>query len=373
MQRNCKKSLRVLAISVRADYGGGPEHLYQLAKGLIQRGVGLYVAVPKEKPYWARFAELLGEEALLDIPHRQFTLGAWCRLWRFSREKNIRLIHSHGRGAGIYGRMLSALTNTPCVHTQHGLHLRQYKTIIGKGFYVVVEKFLSRLTQKTIFVSHFERQETLGWDICRPGKSVVIPNGVRVENGYTRREARQALGLNGQEFIIISISRFDIAKNMDLALEIARRYSEGQFVWLGEGPDYQNLKKKVNEEGVANVSFIGFTDAVPLYLAASDVYLSTSRWEGLPLAVLEAMAVGLPVVVSDVMGNRDLVVPGQTGWLYPLQNIEPALQSLEVLRQDRELRRRMGAEAHKLVQSNYSIDSMVENNLDIYLETLGGA
>ena len=119
-------------------------------------------------------------------------------------------------------------------------------------------------------------------------------------------------------------------------------------------------------EGVGNIVFTGFTNNPQKYLLASDAYLSTSRWEGMPLGVLEAMSVGLPVIASDVTGNNEAVLNGETGFVYSLGDIESAISLLTSIVDDRNLYKRLSKESIFRQRSKYSVKIMTKNNENLY-------
>ena len=122
------KPVKILFITVRADFGGGPEHVYRLID-ILTPEIEAFVACPKDYPYWDRYQKLLGSDHMIEIPHRKFAVLRLVYLLRYVRCKGIELIHSHGKGAGAYGRILAFLTRKPCVHTFHGVHIGKYSEV----------------------------------------------------------------------------------------------------------------------------------------------------------------------------------------------------------------------------------------------------
>jgi glycosyltransferase involved in cell wall biosynthesis len=118
------------------------------------------------------------------------------------------------------------------------------------------------------------------------------------------------------------------------------------------------------------VQFVGWRPDVERWLAAADGLVLSSRWEGMPNAVLEAMAAGKPVVATDVEGVSELVRPGQTGWLVPVENVTALADGLADFAAQPERRRQFGAAAQKLVQSEYSYDRMVARYESLWREKL---
>ena len=151
---------------------------------------------------------------------------------------------------------------------------------------------------------------------------------------------------------------------------IAERLPDVEFWLLSNGTDWPLVEAFCRERGLTNVWMPGFVTEPIQYLAAGDVYLSTSRWEGLPAAMLDAMSLGKTVVASDVTGNRDAVLDGETGFLYPLGNPGRAAEILGGVANDTELRIRMGSAARHRQRHSFSVEAMVAATQALYTELL---
>lgn len=363
--------MKVLMITGRADHGGGPEHLYQIIRD-PPADIDFYLACPKDKPYWERYHKTVNNK-MCEIPHRRFTVEALYRVVKFVQANCIDIIHSHGKGAGVYGRLVSFLTGIPCVHTFHGIHLSEYG-YLKKRLYILYERFASYWTKYLIFVSESERKKAEEARLDKFCSSRIIKNGVtdvadEIRQKW-RRTIRAELEIKNNKPVIATLSRFDFQKNMNEAYEIAARLSAFIFIWVGHGPEFFNLKERAIQDKVANIIFVGASDIPRSYLAAADLYLSTSRWEGLPLAMLEAMSVGLPIVATNVVGNRDAVIDEKNGVLYPLGKIDEAVQAIKWIAENNEILKRFSLESLSLQRTWYSVDTMREKTYELYQEAI---
>ena len=362
----------VLVITLRADFGGGPEHVYQLVKNAAS--VCFYIACPDDVPYADNYKKLVGDRMFL-LPHRKFQFYFLLKLIAYTKKNKIDVIHSHGKGAGLYARGLSAITGIPSLHTPHGIHVGEYNTL-KKTLYKLYENVTARWIRKILFVSSSEKKKALGFGLWPRVMSTVIPNGVSLvsdaDKKMWRHSVREKLLLGHSQFVVTMISRFDYAKNMREAFEIAKQCPEVCFIWVGDGEDKSLLEALSESEGVSNIIYVGFSDEPKHYLAAGDLYLSTSRWEGLPLGMLEAMSLGLPVIASKVSGNVDLVQDGETGFLYPLGSVGSAVKKITLLMRNRDLCRQQGAAARSRQQKIFNVKNMAYNIADEYVAIVRG-
>lgn len=356
---------RVLLITARADYGGGPEYVYRLMSKLNDK-VEFFAACPDDRPYMERYSGLIGRNKILTIPHRKFDLNSFINLIKFVKQNKIDLIHSHGKGAGIYSRPAAIITGRKCIHTFHGLHTGEYSAL-GKTLYLLLEKIFALMTSKLIAVSDSEKERLIDNGIATAEKIEVINNGVDTDMDIASSPDY------GKPLEIVTVTRFDFAKNSGLAVDILMELKKKNYldkfflIFIGDGEERYDVEKKINEAGLAKfVRFTGFSDNVKQYYKYAFCYLSTSRWEGMPLSVLEAMSCGVPVVASNVTGNRDVVIHGRTGFIYDSEEPDEAAGYLITLAEDRNLWKKLSEEAIKQCKENFSFNLTAESNLTLY-------
>lgn len=322
--------IKVLQISARADMGGGPRHIENLLN-VISNEIECYVGCPDEEPFHTIFEKIVGNGKLYKILHRKVELKGLMRLHNCIKEKEINIIHCHGKGASVYGRLLRIMNpNIKLVYTLHGIHTGQYSKL-KEMLYIKIEQLSSFLYSDIIYVSESEKTKAKNLNLYKNTRFKVIPNGVPP---FIAPDKEAAVHLKSKLFkepknkIIITFSSFNYMKNMNEALKIAETLKNFNFLWLGTGEDIVEIEAQIKSRGIKNVCLAGVHTNVNDYLGISDAYLSTSRWEGMPLSILEAMAAGIPTVASNVTGNKDLI-NSITGQLYQSGEVQEAAYKLK--------------------------------------------
>lgn len=339
---------KILLISARSDLGGGPAHMYALSQGLDAQNV--FVALPSDGEFYQRFQSRLGKAHVFEIPRQKFTLRDLLGLKRFCRDRGITLIHSHGKGAGVYSRLLGVIVGVPVIHTLHGYHDARYG-FLAKKVYALWETLAALFTQKIICVSESERNN-FARKVCVDRERVItIQNGTPISG-----ESAKAI-VPGK---VVTVARFDYAKNLLEFVRVAQQLPHYAFHIIGDGEERNEIEALIASNKIMNIVLHGASQTVMSDIADAEVYLSTSRWEGLPMAVLEAMSLGIPVVASDVIGNRDAVTVGVIGYLYPLGDISACIQAIK---QAALLER---AQIRKYHRENFSSERMIDRTLDVY-------
>lgn len=364
--------IRVLELLVSTRVGGGPKHVFDLVTRLSRSEFTPVVAAPRDGPFFERLTKAgIGTHSLALNRLNPRTLAATIRL---VRERRIQVIHSHGKGAGVYARLAGWWTGVPTLHTFHGIHYRKYPFGLGR-IYLWLERRLSRLTYAVIHVSESQAREAAELRLADPGRSHVVVNGIDLkevrELAGDSPLSRQALGLSADSQVLGTVARFDRVKGLDVLVEafrrLAGRYPPLVLVLVGSGEGERELRELVAQAGLAErVRFTGeLTDAARIF-PALDLYASASRGEGLPLGLLEAMAWGLAVVATRVTGHVDVVVDGVTGILTSPEDPEDLAAAVARLLDAPELRWKMGRAGSERVETHFGLQPMVAQLAQLY-------
>jgi len=358
-------------VTGRADFGGGPEHVYQLAKS-ISRSTPVFIACPRDEPYWARYESIVGPERMLELPHRKVAWSPFLRLCRFIRSNHIDIVHAHGRTGGIYARPAAFLAGLRCFYTPNGsTPVCNLRTAI----YAAAEYLLSAVTQAVVAVSATEA-EALRPLCAFPSRLKVILNGVETPPLLDAPDTRLAHPLP-----VVHVTRYVFQKNTPLLIDVLAALRDlghldrFEFLLLGDGPGRPEFEAALSARGLAHsVKILGAVTNPGSYLAAAWCLISTSRWEGLPIALLEAMARGVPAIATDVTGNKDAVTDHETGFLYDPATPEAAARRLVELAASPVLWKQMVRAARLRAEREFSVEAMAEATLRLYTcdSTAGG-
>jgi glycosyltransferase involved in cell wall biosynthesis len=361
--------LRILLITARADFGGGPKHVDDLINNLSQE-YELYLASPEGVPFYNKWSSNARIKGIFKIPFRAFSVKSFFGLIRFAKRNKIDIIHSHGRGAGIYARLLKIfLHNARAVHTVHGFFFQDYPPV-KKLTATQVEKILAPFTERVIAVSNGEKSNMTAFNIWKPDRIEVIYNGVESHQPEESPAAlRTKLQLPLDKFIVISVIRFNSLKNIGMTLDIAERLKSRKdilFIIVGDGEEFSAMQELRNSKDLQNVELPGFKENVLEYMKASDVYISTSIREGMPISLIEACMLGVPIIASDVTGNNEIVADGVNGFLFNINDSETPANLILKLSADKEEARRLSVNAVEIYRQKFTIKKMTQKVEEIY-------
>lgn len=369
---------RMLHMTARACIGGGPAYVTAVVRHQQQAGAQVRVFCSDEKPFveiWRKMGV-----AVSVLPMRRPNARS---VWRLLREllRAPAPIHAHGRGAAFFAVWVKLLVRIPVIYTPHGphyAHTRGWRYVSSWVF-----ELLFRLVfDAVLYVSQGER--TMAEAHCLPvGRSRVVISGLMEDEQGTLRCAagREALlrewNIPPDRFVIGWIGRFDYAKGLDLLLAsvqaVAAHIPKAVWVIVGDGdgsgagqPHDQDVARAL----AGRVIFLGARADAYRLIQGFDLYVSTSRWEGLPLVLLEVMEQGVPIVASDVVGNRDVL----EGWglLFTPNDAGAAAAAQLRMATDPSLRGRLIETGRQVRRTQFSLSRMLADLDGTYCDILGG-
>jgi glycosyltransferase involved in cell wall biosynthesis len=330
----------------------------------------------------------------LDLPRRSIFLFPifLYDIFRIARkmshlilEKEVSLIQTHLPHTDLLGCLVGRLTQTPVVMSFASNNM--LSTVWGKGPLGI--KFRLRMSLLRSLSRSVKKMITVGENVSavvnralrpEPGKLQVVRNGVfipRVVSSQDRVQAREKLGLAAENFVITCVGRLVSFKGQDLLVEavkiIVKQHPEVRLLLVGGGPQKDSIQALVGQSGLKEkVLVLGERTDVPDILMASDLFVLPSFWEGISIALLEAMSYGLPVVASDVPGNREVLGSQGDGILVPPKDTLALKEAIVSLLEKTDLRRRMGQKSRARVERYFNFADTVAGTEEVYESVLEG-
>ena len=375
---------KIFHISGTTIPGGGPEHISQLLKRLNENEWEIVICTSKDGLYWGKFNSLGIKTYNLAL--RILSIKTACKLFLILRKERPDLIHTHGKGPGLYGRIISCFLKIPTIHTFHGFHYKDLP-VFTRWFHLAVEAFLCLLTDQHIFVSTGENNRARVLKFLDEENSTVIHNGV--DHEYIRSlpiTRNTALKLSGSENwepnkILGTISRLSPEKGiLDLLAAFSKAIKEIpdlRLIIIGghseEHKDYYlKIKRLIDKEKFTDyIRILGYRHDAVKILKCLDFYISSSLSEGLPISMLEALALGIPAIATEITGNKDilcnstfgvLVEPGSPESLYKV-----IVKMANLTQNERDSLSRNG---YNRIKNHFSIDEMVIKTVLLYKQVL---
>ena len=266
-------------------------------------------------------------------------LRAVRQVTRLLLERQPDVVHTHSAKAGGIGRIAARRAGVPLVvHTYHGFPFHEFQHPWTRFAYVLAERKLCRRTDAVLAVGSATAVEAVRRRIARPDQlrttPVTVDDGFAVADGESRGRARALLGLAETAQVVGTVGRLDYQKAPEdfvRALGLLR-HRDVVGVWVGDGPLRRRVERQLRRSGLADrVLLLGDRTDVPHLLPAFDVFAMSSRYEGLPCALVEAMLAGIPVVATAVNAVPDVVRPGETGLLVPPQHPELLARAVDAV------------------------------------------
>ena len=346
--------------------GGAERVLINLAQRLNQ-SENFRASVGMIKEGWLRDrliesnvpVHLFSSKYSLDLPFL-FSLMRWIKT------QKVDLIHSHEFTMNFYGSLAGKWLGIPVVATVHG---KNYYSSVKRRVYAM--RLLGRMGAAVVAVSS-DIRDFLEKDLGLRGVRV-IPNGIDIQTygSADRNEARRALGFGEKDKVIGAIGNLYPVKGHAVLLQALSllNNSDACVVIAGRGSEESGLRQQVENLSLqGRVHLLGFREDVPRLLSAFDVYALPSFSEGQSLALMEAMAAGLPIAASRVGGNPELLRENETGLLFEAGNAEDLAAKLKILLEQPETARRMGSQARTRAAKEFGLDAMMDRYLKLYAE-----
>ena len=309
-------------------------------------------------------------------------LKAIAQFWRVLRREQFTVLHTHNPKPGLYGRILGRLAGVPLVvNTLHGLYATEDDPPLKRGLVYALEAVAARFSHVELHQNYEDLEFCRKSRILPRGKGQLLGNGVNLErfdrdkvDPGARARLRAEWGAGDDDIVVGMVGRMVAEKGYPELFEAATKLGEGYLV-VAVGPDDPDKADALPPDAVANarsagVKFLGMrTDVEDLY-SAMDLFVLPSHREGFPRAAMEAAAMGLPVVATDIRGCRQVVEDGVNGILIPVQDPDALAAAIRKLGEDRELLQKMSSASARIARERFDEDEVVRKVMDSYREGL---
>jgi glycosyltransferase involved in cell wall biosynthesis len=370
---NERKKMNIIHVTQFLGIGGLEKIIFHLALEQQGRGHDVQIYVYDHNRAWVDFFKEHGLKVI--TPPMKNAGYDFKLLKRMSHDlKKADIIHTHDLNPLMYLGPLAFMKKLffqkfgKIIHTTHGLdHIKNYRRA------KLYERIVSRLSSKHIAVSekiaHFYKEELH----LSPKKVIVIENGVASYKGCITTEMRQKKkqwlcerhGLNPQLPIILSLSRIVPLKDQLFLIKALKKRPQYQLIVAGPAGD-PHYYDQIEQEADSSIKIVGPQSDIISYNMGADLYISASTHEGIPVAVLEALSVETPCLVSDIPGHATLNQYGELVTLFQISDIENFLKKCDQILKDSSLKDDQTKEARRLVENHFSTHQMADQYSRIY-------
>ena len=364
--------------------GGGPEHIYQLLKRLNRNEWEVVVCTFQDGSYWDKFNSLGVKTYNLVL--RKLSLYTPFKLLSILRKEKPDLIHTHGKGPGLYGRIIGKLLNIPVIHTFHGFHYEDLSPLT-KWAHLTADIFLTLITDQHIFVSAGEKKRARIIRLLDEENSTVIHNGVDhdyIRNlSVNRNEVLKSIGCENWENnkILGTLSRLSPEKGILNLLsafsKVIQEIPDLRLIIVGGYPEehvdyYLKVKELIEKENLTeHVRILGYRQDAIEILKCMDFYISSSLSEGLPISMLEAFAAGVPTIATEITGNKDILRNSVFGVLAEPHSPESLSRGIvkmtQLTQKERDI---LVRNAYNRINNHFTIDEMAGKTALLYKHIL---
>lgn len=287
------------------------------------------------------------------------------------RHEKPDIVHCHSWKAGVLGRIAAFFCGVEKIYfTVHGWSVLSKPNKILRAIFICIEKILALITTKLIFVCEEDRKQGLSLNIASKEKLYTIYNGINDIKKIKSKSIRALYKIPEDAIILCSVARIASQKRcfetVSIMAEIMKKRKDIYFIFVGDGPLFKQMENTVKQYGIEQrFVFAGSQNNVPDYLNSTDIFLLLSNYEGLPISLLEAMCMGLPLVASNVGGVCELIEDNNNGFLVSNDEKE-IIYKLNILIEDNKKREEYGRNGRVIFESKFELGNMIEKHRELY-------
>jgi glycosyltransferase involved in cell wall biosynthesis len=368
----------VLQLIDDASLGGGQMHVLLLSKYLQRENIEVVIAT--EATGW-----LVEQAQILEIPtyaiaiSNKLTWQSFQNIYQLLKTQKFDVVHTHGGTAGFWGRLVAAcLKNKPkIIHTYHGLHYlntaqtKSIKQKIKTAIFQQIDQLLLQITDRIICVCRSDYEKAIAAKVASPSKTSIIYNGIEIDkfsHPLNKETARKKFDVAPVDFIFGNVGRLHEQKGHKYLLQaFAKVADRARLLIIGDGDLKDELIKLATDLGISDrVLILGARSDVHEFLSAIDVFVMPSLWEGQPIALLEALAMGKPCIVSDVDGIPEIITNGVNGYLVKRTDVAGLTQTMNKALDNPEILQQLASAGVSTITEKFLAQNMAKAIADIY-------
>jgi glycosyltransferase involved in cell wall biosynthesis len=324
---------------------------------------------------------------IVEVPELRRSIHPWRdwssyrRLVSVLKEQRPDIVHTHSSKAGIIGRYAAAKAKIPTVHTIHGASFHRGQSGLAFNVYRALERWAARRTDAFISVCDSLTEQYVSAGVAPADKFTTIYSGMDVDPFLNpprgRVEVRQQLGLKPEHVAVAKVARLFHLKGHKFLIEAARRIIDRspnvRFVLIGDGVLRAEFDQRISELGLSDhfiLTGLVPPERIPELISAADIVAHTSEWEGLARVLPQGLIAGKPVVSYDVDGAREVVIPEETGYLLPVEEIAGLADAICELAESAALRERLGMNGRERFTETFRHQTMTAQIREVYQRVL---
>jgi len=356
----------------QGQIGGGESHLLSLVENLDKSRFEPVVLSFTDGPMIDQLRAMNVESHVI-YTEKPFDIRKWKAVKKFIKDQQVDIIHAHGTRANSNILWAARSLGIPVIYTVHGWSFHQDQSALVRSIRVLGEKYLTKRSNINISVSKSNQQS--GRLFLKSFTSKVINNGIdqiKFNPGRKFKNVREELGIPTDKLLVLFIARFTSHKQPLKLLEAFAKVAPGNeqlhLLMVGEGDEKEKATELVEKYGLQHrITLSPFRQDVPDVLAAADIFVLPSLWEGLPIGLLEAMAMGKAIIATNVDGTSEVVQHLHNGLLIGTDKLVDNLsEALTQLSNDKELRERFSRNAISTVYEKYNAADMTRRIEHVY-------
>ncbi len=367
-------SVNVLHIIHSLSWGGAENQVVTLAPALCNSRYTIHVCCLRREGVQASKLRSRGVQVVaLNMRLRYWPIAVY-RLIRLIRKLKPKIVHTHMSDVCVWGAVVGRLAGVPVIVTTE-VGMSPWK----RRHHMLLDRVANHFNDKMIAVSEQICQHQIRNQVVSPDKVVVIPNAVdiqRFDGQKSQGQLKLQLGVDHSSWLVGTVARLAQPKRLDHLLKAARLVCDiapkAQFIIVGDGPLRDQLERQAIQLDLApdHLRFLGNLQHITDFLMALDIFALSSETEGIPVAMLEAMAASRPVVATQVGGIPQVIKDRHNGLLVPPHDPNGLAQAILTLMEDSALRRSVALEGYRTVSARFSTDAVCQQIVALYDDLL---